>query len=126
AAKRAIVPNYVSESGYVEDIQARAMVGDAQDKRSLAVLNLQTGKSVTADAAFAGEKRDLRWNMPLLNDAGTLAVALARSADNKDRWLVAVDPESGRTRVVDLLHDDAWVREIGGFSGEPSFGWMPD
>src|SRR5262249_9807143 len=48
AAKRAIVPNYVSESGYVEDIQARAMVGDAQDKRSLAVLNLQTGKSVTA------------------------------------------------------------------------------
>ena len=40
------------------------------------------------------------------------------SADNKDRWLVALDPETGKTRVVDTLHDDAWVREAGGF------GWL--
>ena len=128
AAKRSIVPNYVTESAYVEDIPARTDVGDAQDKRSLAIMNLQTGKTVWADAAFAGEKRDVVWTMPKVSDDGSVAVAHARSGDNKDRWLVAVDAETGKTRVVDALHDEAWVREIGGFGpgGDGSFGWMPD
>src|SRR5882672_3351690 len=127
AAKRPNVPNYVTESSYTEDIPARTFVGDAQDKRTLAVMNLETGKSVSADSEFAA-KRELRWSMPIVSDDGTLVVASARAIDNKDRWLVAVDPETGKTRVVDALHDDAWVREIGGFSfAEPSgFGWLAD
>ncbi|OLE81323.1 MAG: hypothetical protein AUF76_13220, partial [Acidobacteria bacterium 13_1_20CM_2_65_9] len=127
AAKRPNVPNYVTESSYTEDIPARTFVGDAQDKRSLSVLNLETGKSVSADSEFAA-KRELRWSMPIVSDDGTLVAASARAIDNKDRWLVAVDPETGKTRVVDALHDDAWVREIGGFSfAEPSgFGWLAD
>src|SRR6266849_4505857 len=54
AAKRPNVPNYVTESSYTEDIPARTFVGDAQDKRTLSVMNLETGKTVTADASFAG------------------------------------------------------------------------
>ncbi len=126
AAKRAAVPNYVTESSYVEDLPARTMVGDAQDTSRLAVMNLETGKVVWADAAFAGDKREVRWGTTLVSDDGSLAVSNARSADNKDRWLVAVDPESGKTRVLDALHDDAWIREIGGFGPAESFGWMPD
>src|SRR5437899_1019026 len=114
AAKRAAVPNYVTETGYVEDISARTMVGDAQDKRLLAVLNLETGKTVWADAGFAGEKREIRWGTTLVSEDGSVAVSSARSDDNKDRWLVTVDPDSGKTRVLDALHDDAWVLEIGG------------
>ncbi|MCK7461341.1 MAG: hypothetical protein MZU84_04375 [Sphingobacterium sp.] len=38
----------------------------------------------------------------------------AGPSDFKDRWIVAVDPESGKTRVIDALHDDAWIREAGG------------
>src|SRR5439155_1689257 len=53
AAKRPNVPNYVTESSYTEDIPARTYVGDAQDKRALAILNHETGKSVMADGAFA-------------------------------------------------------------------------
>src|SRR5262249_8176935 len=49
AAKRPNVPNYVTDSSYTEDIPARTFVGDAQDKRTLVVLNLDTGKSATAD-----------------------------------------------------------------------------
>ena len=45
-AKPALVPNYVTESGYIEDITGRTNVGDAQDRRLLAVLNLKTGKTV--------------------------------------------------------------------------------
>ncbi len=145
AAKRPNVPNYVTESSYTEDIPARTFVGDAQDNRSLAILNLDNGKSVTAtmdgadtrgakDAKDAGDAKDakdtkavVRWGMPLLSDDGTLAVAHVRAANNKDRWLLTVDPESGKTRVLDRLHDDAWVREVGGFGPvDPSYGLLPD
>ena len=55
--------------------------------------------------------------MPAVSDDGKYVIASARSADNKDRWHVVLDPESGKTRVIDLLHDDAWVREGGGGGG---------
>src|SRR5204862_726911 len=48
-AKRPNVPNYITESSYTEDIPARTFVGDAQDKRTLAVMNVATGKTVTAE-----------------------------------------------------------------------------
>jgi dipeptidyl aminopeptidase/acylaminoacyl peptidase len=126
ASKRAAVPNYVTDTGYVQDIPARTLVGDAQDKRLLAMMNLKTGKTVWADAGFAGEKRDIRWGTTIVSEDGSIAVSSARSDDNKDRWLVAVDPESGKTRVLDVLHDDAWIREVGGFGPVESFGWLPD
>jgi dipeptidyl aminopeptidase/acylaminoacyl peptidase len=128
AAKHAEVPNYVTDTGYTEDIPARVKVGDAQDKRTLVVMNVETGQTASADASFAGDKRAVNWSMPRLAEDGSVSVADARATDNKDRWLVAVDPESGKTRVVDALHDDAWVRELGGFgpNAQPSFGWMPD
>ena len=135
---RPIIPNYVNETGYTEDIPGRTSVGDAQNRSLLAVLDLKSGKTVWADGSFAppvpatekpapppagtdeaarpGRKaeREMRWWMPDVSDDGRFAVAAARSADNKDRWLVAVDPNTGKTRVVDTLHDDAWVREAGG------------
>ena len=58
-SKSTIVPNYVTETGYTEDIQARTNVGDTQSRRLLAVLNLTTGKSVWADASFAPPVPDM-------------------------------------------------------------------
>jgi len=121
-SKNTVVPNYVTESGYTEDIQARSNVGDTQDRRLLAVLNLKTGKRVWAEATFA--ERDIRWSMPVLSDDGRYAVASARSADNKDRWIVTVDHESGSSKVLDSLRDEAWIRE-GGFGGT-GLGFLPD
>ena len=166
AAKRPNVPNYVTESSYTEDIPARTFVGDAQDKRTLAVMNLETGKTAWVDGGFAGkvrlksdtaeqvrlkpdatdaaqtetassgrlqpdkdpQNRELRWSMPIVSDDGVLVIAHARATDNKDRWIVAVDPESGKTRVIDALHDDAWIREVGAFAAaEPTgYGWLAD
>jgi dipeptidyl aminopeptidase/acylaminoacyl peptidase len=153
-ARSVVVPNYVNETGYTEDIQGRTAVGDAQDRRLLAILNLKTGKSVWADASFAplvdgasgssptsdspqaslqvaGNKpphkaeREIRWAMPDVSDDGRLAVAGARSADNKDRWYVTVDPETGKTRVIDALHDDAWIREPGAGFGVSGVEFLP-
>jgi hypothetical protein len=41
----------------------------------------------------------VRWGMPQLSDDGSHAVAQVRVDDNKDRWLLAVDPESGKARA---------------------------
>ncbi len=119
-AKTTIVPSYVTEAGYTEDIQSRTNVGDAQDRRQLAVLDLKTGKSVSADGSFASE-REVRWSMPAVSDDGKRVVASARATDNKDRWLVILDPSTGKTKVIDALHDDAWVREAG-----PGVEFLPD
>jgi dipeptidyl aminopeptidase/acylaminoacyl peptidase len=138
-SRAVIVPNWVNETGYVEDIPGRTAVGDTQNRQFLAVVNLKTGKSVwadgpeeakdTKDTKDSKEKkadREIRWSMPDVSDDGTYAVAGARSADNKDRWYVAVDPDTGRTRVVDALHDEAWIREAGGGFGSSGVEFMPD
>ncbi|MDQ3487688.1 MAG: S9 family peptidase [Acidobacteriota bacterium] len=146
-AKNTIVPNYVTESGYVEDIPARTNVGDTQDRRLLAILNLKNGKTTWADGSFAppvaapekpaaagttapdgkpgrAAEREIRWSMPVVSEDSKLVVASARSSDNKDRWFVTLDPESGKSKVIDTLHDDAWIREIG-FGGS-SVDFLPD
>ena len=41
--KSSIVPNYVTESGYTEDIPARSKVGDAQNRIRLGVFDVATG-----------------------------------------------------------------------------------
>ena len=94
----------------------------------LAVLDLQSRKATWLTLPEAGgtekEPRELRWSMPVLSDDGAVAVASVRSSDNKDRWLVRIDPATGKTTVLDHLHDDAWVRE--GFGpGPSSYGWLP-
>ncbi len=157
-AKRAEVPNYVSVSGYTEEINSRPKVGDVQDTRRIAILNLKTKKQVWASlnadgasqpaptttepkqggpssfeggetqAAAPAEKksgRELRWSMPVLSRDGKHVVASVRSSDNKDWWLVALDPDTGKTRVLDHVHDEAWVRSGGDFGGGLS-GWLPD
>ncbi len=132
-ARNVIVPNWVNETGYVEDINGRTVVGDAQNRTLLAVMNLKTGKNVWADGSFAPPidetpeadtkapakkaEREIRWSMPDVSGDGKYVVAGARSSDNKDRWFVALDPDTGKTRIVDTLHDDAWIREAG-----PGFG----
>jgi len=123
-ARNVVVPNWVNETGYVEDIPGRTAVGDAQTRARLAVLNVKTGRSVWLDPKI--DDRDVRWSMPDVSEDGKYVVAGARSADNKDRWYVAVDPESGKTRVLDALHDDAWIREAGGGFGSSGVEFLPD
>jgi dipeptidyl aminopeptidase/acylaminoacyl peptidase len=141
-SRTAQVPRYVSESSFTEEIQARTFVGDAQDRRRIASLNLETGEAVWAGLdgvsdpmaipkpPFGDEprpaakpdpapKRDVRWGNPMLSPDGRMAVTSVRAADNTERWLAAIDPASGKTKVLDHIKDDAWVRDGGQ-------GWLPD
>ena len=134
-------PNYVTESAYPEMIPGRSNVGDSQSWRKLAILDLQERESVWADAsALAGtegganqageDARLLDWGSPDMSADGAHAVFSVTSQDNKDRWLVTIDPTTGGPSVLDHLHDDAWVRSasVGGSTGTGGAGiaWLPD
>ncbi len=128
-ARPANVPAYVTESGYTTPREVRTKVGDAQGRRTLAVLDLQERTSVwaTADVPADGdEPRGVRWSMPDLSRSRGIAVAAVRSDDNKDRWLLRIDPATGKGAVLDHVHDDAWVREIGGFGSNAAAGWIDE
>src|SRR6185295_4893890 len=48
-AKNIIVPNYVTESGYTEDIPGRSKVGDTQNRTRLVVINAENGDTKNVD-----------------------------------------------------------------------------
>jgi dipeptidyl aminopeptidase/acylaminoacyl peptidase len=149
-ARNQDVPNYVTESAYPEMINGRSDVGDSQTHRLLGVLDLKGNKTLFADAsAFAGSEKPAKagdaakprlvdWSLPECSDDGSHCLASVRSQDYHDRWLVTLDPATGKATSLDNLHDDAWIREAavqsgtgGGGGGGGPFGgggitWLPD
>ncbi len=118
------VPNYVTESAYTEDITGRSDVGEPQNKQRAAILDVATGDVKWIDAGLG--ERDVQVQMPVFNEAGTKAYLMARAADNKDRWILALDVATGKARVLFTEHDDAWINGGGGggFGGGGGAGWM--
>ncbi|MEP6689741.1 MAG: prolyl oligopeptidase family serine peptidase [Gemmatimonadaceae bacterium] len=109
-ALNTIVPNYVTASGYTEEIPGRTKVGDAQGRGRLLFARLSDARlhalriapedstGPSAQAAVLG------WN-----DAGTMALVVAATRDFKRRYIATVTADSGTVHVVDVLHDTAWV-----------------
>jgi dipeptidyl aminopeptidase/acylaminoacyl peptidase len=193
AAKTTIVPNYVTESAYTEDIQSRTKVGDTQGRTRMVVIAVETGETKniehgqgrmeaapvirtrteqnategaqrergaetqqqtqgqqqsqgqiqqqqtqlqqqgqqppprtqtesTAQTSTQARERDVQLFQLQWSEDGKNAAMLARSADNKDRWVLLFDPATGKTRVLAALRDDAWTGGPGAFT----LGWLPD
>lgn len=159
-AKNTIVPNYVTESAYTEDISGRTKVGDAQGRNRIAILSVDTGDSRWVDhgqrltvappvqrteqttttetppsraadqtqgaarqgAAQAQRDREVALFAPQWSDDGKNAVMQGRSVDNKDRWIMHLDPATGKTKILASIRDEAWVGGPGSFT----LGWLPD
>jgi len=140
--KNTIVPNFVTESAYTEDISSRNKVGDNQGRTRLAILSVETGEvkwvdhgqklppanadtktettELTPPRRPVEQDRDVQLFTPVWSEDGTKAVLQARSADNKDRWILALDDTTGKTRVLSHDHDDAWEDGPGAFT----LGWL--
>ena len=131
------MPNWITDTAYTEDSTGRSNVGDAPERRRLAVLDAASGEmkwvdhgqkaappasapAIPADRA-APPEREVDLGMPVWSEDGSKAALLGRSADNKDRWIFALDPATGKTRVLAHDHDDAW---IGGPAAQFTLGWM--
>src|SRR5205085_3587628 len=78
-------------------------------------------RTQTEGAAQARDREvqlfQLQWS-----EDGTRAVLMARAADNKDRWIMSLDPATAKTKVLARVHDDTWVGGPGSFT----LGWLPD
>jgi dipeptidyl aminopeptidase/acylaminoacyl peptidase len=112
------VPNYVTESGYTEEIKGRTNVGDAQERTRVAVLDAVTGEVQWADPGLGD--RQVNLDLPLFNEQGNRAVMVVRSVDNKDRWIQMLDTASAKTTTLFHEHDDAWLDG----PGYETLGWL--
>ncbi|MGH7546222.1 MAG: prolyl oligopeptidase family serine peptidase [Gemmatimonadota bacterium] len=120
-ARLAWVPDYVTETGYTEEApRKRSKVGDDQETIRMGVLDLETGDVTWVDHGQGDREVELRFR-GWAPDGGAL-LALGIAADSKDRWVLVIDPETGASRVLDHLHDDAW---IGGPAWD-EMGWLPE
>jgi dipeptidyl aminopeptidase/acylaminoacyl peptidase len=131
--KRAIVPNYVTESGFTEDMIARTKVGTTPPnsefwlydiKRDTAILI--TAKSLegindkpdflkdypTKTDTAKSRRTELRkvfFGTPIWSEDGKYAVVVVRSWDNKDRWIVQLDADKATVKTLDRQRDEAWI-----------------
>ncbi len=117
-AKPDNVPNYVTESAYTEDIPGRTNVGDAENRARVAIIDSTSGEVKWADAGL--QNREIQMQAPVWNEQGDKAFMVARATDNKDRWILALDAATGKTRVLFTEHDDAWINQL----GAQSTGWL--
>ncbi len=108
-AKTAIVPNYITESAYTEDLNTRTKVGDTQGKSHLIVIDTKTGGAKPVDLALGEKPKSTRAFNLVQSDDSTKAVFLLRSDDNKDLWRMALDPAKAKARILTHDHDDAWI-----------------
>jgi dipeptidyl aminopeptidase/acylaminoacyl peptidase len=151
--KNTIVPSYVTESGFTEDISSRTKVGNAQNAYELLVYNLdkdtvlavntdeipgiydvplfkkdypakpaKTDKGKEKEAKK--EPRPIVMFGPYWSEDGKNNVVLARSQDNKDRWLLSLDVATQKLKLIDRQHDDAWVGGPGTGFGTRTLGWV--
>jgi dipeptidyl aminopeptidase/acylaminoacyl peptidase len=123
SARNTTIPQWITDTAYVEDESGRSNVGDSEARSRLAILDAATGEVAWADHGQG--QREVEILQPVWSEDGTRCAVEARAADNKDRWLLALDPATGKTRVLDREHDDAWVAGgYGGGFGAAAFGWM--
>ncbi len=106
-ARRLEMPVWINDEGYVTTYTGRTKVGDEQTKTRAAILEVATG-----DATFVGDsigegERDIRGIAVSPNSSHVLLRITTR--DREDRWYAVVDLPSMEQRVVDHLHDDAWI-----------------
>jgi dipeptidyl aminopeptidase/acylaminoacyl peptidase len=101
------IPQFITRSGYTEEMRGRTKVGDVRQKGRIALVTVPTGniswlKPFPADTT-TGNVQLLGWN-----DAGTRALIYAFSGDNKWRLLETVDG-SGKMQTLEAARDTAWV-----------------
>ncbi len=111
------VPQYITRSGYTEDLRVRTKVGDVPAKGRVGVITIASGNAVWLKP-FGADTASGFYSLAGWNDAGTRGLIRAYTGDNKSRLTLLVDP-SGALSNIETLRDTAWV---GGPCGQ-CIGW---
>ncbi|WP_435412846.1 alpha/beta fold hydrolase [Psychroserpens mesophilus] len=146
--KNTIVPDFVTQSGYTKDLNARPKVGGEQYTYESWILNLETNNHYQMDtntiegikdkpaylkdyAENLSEFKDTYENAreviisnPIFSEDGKAIVNIT-SQDHKDRWIMLLNLKDGSLKQLDRQHDDAWVGGPGiGWFSSPEMGWI--
>ncbi len=126
------IPRWITQSGYTENTEMRAKVGDEQSQSRLAVIETATGEVTWLDLSESVEAADEE--APKLavasfagwNDTGSHGLVFAVDYDYKAWRLYALEAATGDLSLLDQLRDEAWVGgPCFGFGGASCMGWLP-
>jgi dipeptidyl aminopeptidase/acylaminoacyl peptidase len=148
------VPNYVTESGFTEMLQARSIVGSPEASSKLGIYDIENDTSylfkakdipgifdkpeflkdyIPADSAFNNQykkPRKVYFQEPVFNEPGNKVAIIIRSADNKDRWIMQLKMKEGTFDLLDRQRDESWIGGPGigewNFESEKTLGWLGD
>lgn len=106
--------DYATASGYAETRQDRGKVGEPRDVFRFGIVRVEPRvdpDSITIQWIALPEAagRGAITYGPYWNVEGTAAVIATITQDDKDLWIARLDPETGRTTVVDHQRDSAWL-----------------
>jgi dipeptidyl aminopeptidase/acylaminoacyl peptidase len=102
------IPNYVTESGYTEEINGRTKVGDFQSSGRVALMSLPSGEVHFLKTAADTTQPPSYVSVLGWSDDGARALLFTVARDFKDRWIHTVTSD-GSLELLDTLHDSAWV-----------------
>lgn len=128
-AKGTNVPNYIGANGHVESISARPKVSDSDPNCELYIYDLEADKTTRVDfstlsdirkkpeyyAEYGDKKlefdhdRNIIMHKIMWSPDGLSNILDVRSYDNKDRWLVSVNLNTGAITEIEHQHDEAWI-----------------
>jgi len=145
-AKSTMIPNYVTENGFTSEIPSLTKVGAPLEKSVFyifdrlkdSLIRVQTDsipgiKDLPDYAKDYPEKfknkqpatREVYIIALYWNEESSVAVVDIRSVDNKDRWIMQLNPSTGKLSMIDHQHDDAWIGGPGiGWSSNGTAGWI--
>lgn len=147
--KSTVVPDYVTETGFTTNIPARTKVGSPLGRYEFFIFDKTKDKliSVVADSAsipgimdqpdyvkdypkqFGNHRAPVRTvmiNGPYWSQSGSAAIVDIRSQDNKDRWIMQLDAETGKLKLLDRQRDEAWIGGPGVSAFSARLGWIDD
>ena len=150
-AKNTVIPDFIDASGFTTDLSGRTKVGaplsstetfiyhlDKDSTYSIIYNNIPGIKDLPdyvkdypkqlAERQKKNEDRTVSVGIPIWNKAGTKAFVTVSAQDNKDRWIMELNPSTGALTLLDRQRDDAWIGGpgIGGGFGGGSLGWIDD
>ncbi|PIE87243.1 MAG: peptidase S9 [Bacteroidetes bacterium] len=124
------VDHHISADGHTYAQTARAKVHDEDPSHKLGIYDIQNDTSYFVDFSTLpnirtkpkyltevygdtsdvhSEDRKIIMHQLIFSENGKRNILDVRSYDNKDRWIVEVNLENGKIRVLDHQHDEAWI-----------------
>ena len=127
------VPHFISADAHVYNEQARSKVRSEEPSQRLFLHDLRSDSLM--ELVFSGlsqinaNDRALLIHPAIFAKTKPLALLDIRSSDNKDRWIVCLELETGQIKQLEHQHDSTWIGGPGISSWNfetGTLGWLQD